>query len=459
MRWIDIILPEPTMHQELDSRLAVAADLAAEIPALQEQYGLDSVRVLEVMTQAGQELFQGIVAADPGAFSSSRGSESREIPALGQPGHDELVGYHIVTVPAWVGLPWSWLHNGVGFLFEKHPVCSATRGSHLPNGNLHRPWMQRLTRARFLVGEKGGSTLNETISQLRPAGAGRPEILFVPGHTDRERRKLIYREAELIEAALEHGCRGETLLHLDLPLEPVTPSDLVKQSIQYQAIHFAGPTSQPARSSDSYGEYWMNCLIEETTLPDAHKLEDALGLEGEVLGVDPVTSLLDDIVERYETTGSILDMVSVPLDESAGSTGAGADSRTVGGDRFDRPARPDAPSRSWLLDDGPVNPENLERGGILPPLIFSNSYQALPALGHRFVRAGASTFIGPTVPLFSRPARIFAGHCYGAMGQGWCAAAAVWKASQDCRKELGADHPAWLSYGIQGYGQLAVQYL
>ena len=41
MRWIDIILPEPTLHQELDGRLTAAAELAAQIPPLQEQYGLD----------------------------------------------------------------------------------------------------------------------------------------------------------------------------------------------------------------------------------------------------------------------------------------------------------------------------------------------------------------------------------------------------------------------------------
>ena len=441
MRWIDIILPDPTMHQELDSRMAAAADLAAEIPALQAKYGLDSLRVIDVMTRAGQELFQGIISADSGAFSFARGSESREIPALGQSGHDELMGYHIVTAGAWVGLPWSWLHNGVGFLYEKHPIWAATHRSSLPGDNMHRPWMQRLTRAKFLVGEQGGSTLKETISQLRLTGVGCPEILFVPGHTDRKRRKLIYREAELIEGAIEHGCQGETLLHLDLPLEPVTPSDLVKQGFQYQAIHFAGPTSQPARPGDPFGEYWMNFLIDENVLTDTNELEDALGMEGEVLGVDPVTSLLDDIVARYESSGSVLDPVSVSSGGSARKVISGS------------------PSNSWLLDDGPVHPENMERGGILPPLIFSNSYRALPELGHRFVRAGASTFIGPVVPLFSRPARIFAGHCYGAMGQGWCAAAAVWKASRTCRQELGVDHPAWLSYGVQGYGQLALQYL
>ncbi len=441
MRWIDIILPEPTIHQELDTRLAAAADLAGEIPALQDQYGLDSVRVIEVMTKAGQELFKGIIAVDPEAFSSSRGSKSAQNPALGQHKHHDLVVYHILTAPPCAGLPWSWLHNGLGFVYEKHPICSAIHGTSLPEGSMHRPWMQRLTRARFLVGEDGGNSLKETISQLKSDGANRPEILFIPGHTDRKRRKLIYREAELIEGAVEHGCQGETLLHLDFPLQPITPSDLIMKGLQYQAIHFAGPTSQPARQSDPYGEYWMNCLIEETTLPDAHELEDALGMEGEVLGVDPVTSLLDDIVERYEKAGSVLASVA------------------VGGGQCGRPTNADTNARSWLLDDGPVNPENMERVGTLPPLIFSNSYKALPELGHRFIRSGASTFIGPVVPLFSRPARIFAGHCYGAMGQGWGAASAVWKASQTCRRELGADHPAWLSYGIQGYGQLALQYL
>jgi hypothetical protein len=446
MRWIDITLPDPTMHQELDSRMAAAAALVAKIPPLQVQFGLDSPRVLAVMAEVGQELFQGIKAVDLGSFDTSRCPESNEIPALGQRGHDELVGYHIVTAEAWVGLPWIWLHNGLGFLYEKYPVCSSTRSSHLPHGQNQRPWMQRLTRARFLVGDQGGSSVRETLNQLRPVGVGRPEILFIPGHTDRERLKLIYREAELIDGALEHRCQGETLLHLDVPLAPVTPSDLVRQGLQYQAIHFAGPTSQPARSQDLQGEFWMNRLVEETAQQENHELEDALGMEGEVLGVDPVTSLLDDIVQRYEQAESHLDMVH-------------AEAALVGGDGFFVPSVPSVSTRSWLLADGPVHPENLERGGTLPPFIFSNSYQALPSLGHRFVKAGASTFVGPVVPLFSRPARIFAGHYYRAMGQGWCAGAALWKASRECRRELGDTHPAWLSYGILGYGQLALQYL
>ncbi len=95
----------------------------------------------------------------------------------------------------------------------------------------------------------------------------------------------------------------------------------------------------------------------------------------------------------------------------------------------------------------------------MPPLVFSNSFCALPELGHRFIHSGASTFIGPVVPLFSRPARIFAGYFYQALGEGWSAGAAVWKAAQDCRAEFGDEHPVWLSYGVQGYGTLALPYL
>ena len=63
------------------------------------------------------------------------------------------------------------------------------------------------------------------------------------------------------------------------------------------------------------------------------------------------------------------------------------------------------------------------------------------------------------MPLFSRPARIFAGHFYQALGGGWNAGAAVWKAAGACRQEFGKKHPVWLSYGTQGYGSLALPYL
>jgi hypothetical protein len=83
----------------------------------------------------------------------------------------------------------------------------------------------------------------------------------------------------------------------------------------------------------------------------------------------------------------------------------------------------------------------------------------VPELGSRFVRAGTSTFVGPLVPLYSSPARLYAGHLYRGMGRGWCAGAAAWWAAAECRRQLGSEHPAWLSYGVLGFGSLSLQYL
>ncbi len=78
--------------------LAAAADLAAQIPPLQEQYGLDSLRVLELMATAGQELFQGHHSGRSRRPFPTPGSDPGETgPLLGEPDHDDLVGYHIVT--------------------------------------------------------------------------------------------------------------------------------------------------------------------------------------------------------------------------------------------------------------------------------------------------------------------------------------------------------------------------
>ena len=451
MRWLDITLPEPGNCQEFDAQLAAAHELAGSVVEIQELHGLDSFRILDLMREVGQILFQAVATADQEAFSPARVEQNRSLPKLGQPDHDALTGYHIVAGTEHLSLPWTWLHNGLEFLFEKHPICASLTGAELLPGQEDRPWMQRMTRSRFLVGEDGSSSLRDTVAQLRPDGGLMPELLFVPGHSDRQTRRMIYREAEAITAALEDGFMGTTLTSVKVPASPVTPNDLRLQGPGYQIIHFAGPTGQPARSDDAQGEYWMTRLIEETTAWQDRELEDLLGMEGEVLGVDPITSLLDQATDNYERQGPPPAPVTVGHDAAANSSGAGS--------LQGPPTQHDQAPRSWLLDDGPVQPESMGLSGNLPPLIFSNSYRALPELGQRFTQQGASTFIGPVVPLLSRPARLFAGYCYHAMGEGWCAGAAVWKAAMSCRQELGADHPAWLSYGIQGYGSLALQYL
>ncbi len=113
----------------------------------------------------------------------------------------------------------------------------------------------------------------------------------------------------------------------------------------------------------------------------------------------------------------------------------------------------------WLLEDGPVQPEELARDGGLPPLVFSNSYLSLPELGSRFLGAGASTFVGPVAAVMSRPAREFAARFYACLADGYCAAAALRAAALACRERYGEEHPVWLSYGLLGYGSLALQYL
>ena len=440
MRWIDIILPEPGTDQALDQGLAEAGALAARYQAVQERDGLDAASLLPVMEQAGRCLFAQLVRSVPRAFDPGRAAATLDLPEVGERSHDALVGFHLVVDAAWLGLPWTWLHNGLNFVLEQHPLCASLRPASLPPAPARRPWMQRQVRAGFLVGEGGAQDLRAIRDQLLAPDARLPELLFVPGHTDPRMRRLIYREAEAIADALAGAGAGGPLAKLEVPTDAVTPGLLCEQNMAYQVLHFAGPTSAPARHDDTLGEYWMNRLLEETSFPDDESVAEALGCEGEILGVDPVTALLDDVCERHDRQTA---RVAAGLRADADDTGAVAPRRGA----------------SWLLDDGPVAPETLGHSAQLPPLVVSNSWCAAPELGARFLRAGASTFVGPVVPLFSRPARLYAGHFYAGLGRGWCAGAAAWQAAALCRRELGAGHPAWLSYSVLGFGSLALQYL
>lgn len=442
MRWIDIILPEPETDQEFDARMAEALYLVNAVLELQQKEGLDSPAVPERMAEVGRALFRALSEHDPAALSPDR-QDGKVIPTpeIGHPDHDGLVGYQIVTTGPWAGLPWNWLHNGIGFIFQKHPICVAEHSAELPAAAEQRPWMARCRRASFLVGEDGESDLYHTLDQVRFGHEAQPEILFVAGHTEQQMRRLIRREAEAIEGTLVSERLGCRLAGMTIPGESLTPAQLQAQGLNYQAIHFAGPTSMPAQVEDTQGEYWMNNLIEEINSPRDQEVEEAMGVEGELVGVDPITALLDSVGDKYDREGV---------------DGAGAPEKPFAPPPREAGPRPGNP---WLLDDGPVDPEGMSRAGGVPPLVFSNSHRALPELGARFTDAGASTFIGPVVPIFSRPARIYASYMYRSLGDGWCAGAAVWHAAKQIRKELGSDHPAWLSYGVRGYGCLAMQYL
>lgn len=454
MRWIDIILPEPNNHQKLDTLLAEAVEKLALLQEIQKRDGLDNVSVVQHMALVGGALFQAVTEVEPQAFHASEDKPCFQLPDLGDAQHDDLVGYHLVLDAQWTKLPWNWLHNGIEFLLAKHPIVTSDRTAHIPQDQQLRPWMQRCQRAAFLVADDGESTLAGTLDQLRPDELASPEFLFVPGHTDDKIRRMIYREAEAIEGAITGTILNDPLAKFKIPNAPITPGELGSLCLGYQALHFAGPVSYPAVGEKDQQPDWMDTIVQEALAPTESELEDAMGMEGEVLGVDPITSLLDDVSHRYEET-----QMAGGFTQEKHNTSGESGSSSSGPSGMESSASPHSGSSPWLLDDGPVGPESLGIFGVMPPLVYSNSYCALPQLGQRFIAAGASTFIGPVVPLFSRPARIFSGYCYQALGDGWCAGAAVWKAAQNCQKELGKDHPAWLSYGVHGYGSLALQYL
>ena len=406
MHWIDISLPPTGTCPETDRRLDEARSLTDEIPDLQEQKGLDNPAVTVAMEEVGRLLFSAVTAHDAEAFCPDPDRP-------GTPSNDQQrLGYHLVADRHQGGLPWHWLHNGVEFLLEKYGISVAEQGSRVPEVDPPRLWMQRHSDALF--GNEDSADMS------RP----RPEILFVPGHGRDEIRRLMFREAEGIDAALEAVAPPRGRLRIP---GAVTPGLLAARAMLYQALHFAAPTSQPPEVSGAGENRWLAGLIAAAGHPDATTVDELVGQDLEILGVDPVEVALDQALEAYQRHG-------VPASVASGAT--------------------TSTSSAWLLDDGPVSPEHLGRDGCLPPLVFSNSWCSLHWLGQRFLDAGASTFIGTAIPLFSRPARLFAALFYGFLGDQHDAGGAHRQAALSLREKLGPEHPAWLAYGIQGYGAL-----
>ncbi len=467
MRWIDIELPVAGTSQKLDALLDEATILTSGISELQQHEGLDGVLVTERMAAVGRLLFQALVAGDPQAFRPQDNRAGARVPNLGPTDIDPLVGYHIVTVPPRLMLPWSWLHNGVGFLLEHHPLCSSQVSSQIPEADTPRPWMQRYSEQLFQASNGG---FGHSSDRQRPPNAAVPEIFFVPGHCQEKIRRLIYREAEGIGSALAAARTSRARLHV--PDVALTPRDLVTHSLLVQALHYAGPTSQPPEAGlDSDG--WLTDLLADAAPSPDEQIADMTGLELDAVGIDPVDALLDRVVESYEQADTPLAPVAAagssasPIDAAttdpvgSGQLGSGTNTgeTTTGRAGSGERARSATNDGSWLLDDGPVRPECMARDGNVPPLIFSNSYLSLPTLGARFLAAGASAFIGPVAPLYSRPARLYAARFYDFLADGLCTGAALRAAALALRDKNGAEHPAWLSYGMVGYGALALQYL
>jgi hypothetical protein len=417
MRWIDVKLPPRETCPETDRLLVEARTLAESIPALQERQGLDTPAVLHRIEQTGHLLFRAVTVHDPAAFRPGSDREGGRAPACGCPEIDQELGYHLVTPPDRTGLPWHWLHSGVSFLLESGPICAAEHGSRVPEIDPPRPWMQRHSHALFAD------------EADRPERRTCPEILFVPGHGRDEVRRLIFREAEGIDHALQAAAPAAARLRIP---GAVTPGLLAARAMLYQGLHFAAPTSQPPEVSRAGENRWLAGLMAAASDAevDAAAVDDLVGLEPEILGVDPIDAALDQATIRHASRGG-----AAARDPASAGPGT-------------------AVAAGWLLEDGAVVPERLGRGGGLPALVFSNSWCSLAWLGQRFRAAGASTFVGTAIPVFSRPARVFAALYYQYLSSGLSAAGAHRQACLALRERLGPEHPAWLAHGLQGYGSL-----
>lgn len=498
MRWLDIDLTGPGLPAGAEGLLAAVAARRREVPALQEQAGADSPAVVRLMAELGRLLFQAVTAAQPQAFSTAREGSGAVDPWTGVTETDHVVGYHLVVHPAHLDLPWIWLHNGLEFLLERAPLAVSLHGSRLSVARLERAWMARHRDTLFTQHALGARPLAAWLDALRPRECADPEILFLAGHCDEDVRPLLFREADAIRRALDAAPLARPLARLAVPDGAVTPGLLRRRGPTFQGYHFAGPTVRPplapaemawerleslglgpandgapdaeaphADAADALGAGpWPDAVDAASPLPPL----DLVG-ELELVGVDPVTALLDELEERAERRRAGADAASASRATAAPGAAAGAATgaaaqRAQGAGAAAGPAASGAGGSSvatagapWLLEDGPVQPEELARDGGLPPLVFSNSYLSLPELGSRFLGAGASTFVGPVAAVMSRPAREFAARFYACLADGYCAAAALRAAALACRERYGEEHPVWLSYGLLGYGSLALQYL
>lgn len=409
MRWIDVILPPVGICPETDRLLVEARTLTDDIPALQERHGLDTPAVVQRLEHIGQLLFKALTVHDPAAFRPDPARDGAQTPPCGHTDADQGLGYHLVTPSEWAGLPWHWLHSGVSFLLETGPICAAMHGARVPEIDPPRLWMQRHSDALF--------------GETRAARGHRscPEILFVPGHGREEIRRLIFREAEGIDNALRVSAPPAARLRMP---GAVTPGLLAARAMLYQGLHFAAPTSQPPEVTHAGENRWLAGLMAAAGHDDAQSVDELVGLEPEVLGIDPVEVALDQALAAHVQRSTTV---------TVGCSTAG--------------------KAGWLLEDGTVLPECLGRSG-LPPLVFSNSWCSLAWLGQRFCHAGVSTFVGTALPVFSRPARLFAAMFYQYLGSGFDVGNAHRQTSLALRENLGPQHPGWLAYGLQGYGSL-----
>ena len=428
MWWLDINLRTET-REAVAALLTRAAERYRDLELLQKRVGSDSPLVLGALEDIGQLLFRAVSGIDPAAFSPQRTEGTTRCPGHGRDGTREAIGYHLVVDPSDLALPWTALHNGVRFLIERHPICAATHGSRpASEPPLARPWMLRWHENAVTEDCLGPAAIGELVERFRPEPCAEPGVRFLGGWPGYGPHRL--HEREQIADALETTVDGRRLARLDVPTGAPTPAEIVRAAHAYKAIHYAGTTSIAAagRRVRQPGLNW------DTPVPaPALEIPDEDDLE--VVGVDPVTSLLDQISAKAEAGR----LSRAPLDDQRTPVAAEAG--------------------AWQMEDGVLSPEDFAAAGVAPELVFANHRLGLTSLGARFLAAGASACVGPQLALASERATDFASAFYREMARGLSAGEALRGAALACRAVWGGHHPGWLAYGIVGHGALALQYL
>lgn len=411
MRWIEI--DATSLDLQARDLLDAVRQRQAELPGLQEDMGLDSPLIVRFLEEQGQLLFRAVTACTPDAFAVEADQDA------------EPFGYHLRIDAADADLPWSCLHNGLRFVLETAPICAAPWSAATDDAPRPRQWMRRLRESRFAASALGESAPAEVARRYRPEGCADPEILFVDGRRSGAGHARAWEEREDLDAMLEAPAAGSRLATLASPSGTPGPAEILRGGHRFQGFHYANLTHRrrdDASVSPGELDLW----------PDAG---DQPGGDLELAGMDPVESLLDEVNARAERD---LAPTWSPQSETTAATLA-------------RPA--------WEFEDGPLRPEDLAAHDAAPPLVFSNSYLSLPELGGRFLSAGTSTFVGTQALVSTADARTFAADVYAHLSRGATTADAVREAALAARDRLGADHPLWLSYGVVGAGDLALQYL
>ena len=450
MRWIDIDLHSGTLASGPAVSLERTAARLEQLADLQRREGLDSPVLLRFMATIGQQLFRAVASSRHDAFAPDCDScGAKEPPWPGQDAGQSMVGYHLIVDQAWLGLPWTWLHNGLHFLIEKSPICVDAGGSD-PANNSDRPWIRRRSDIVFAAEALGPEPLSAVVARLRPEGCAEPEILFLNGSGPAAASVKSRGEVVLVREALENTISGCVLARMQKAGSGIAPGELGRLGIRYQGFHFAGTTATPG--SRPLGD----SLAASCAEPEADKPHTS-GLAVAEPTAEQENAAAADVPGSRSPGDGKTEAVTALMAEIAGASNQPLNRRRgLSGIRL--PASTE-PVGVWLLEDGPFRPEDLARGDNAPALVFSNSFRSLPDLGGRFLACGVSAFVGTHMAIKPDFAAAFAADFYRSLSKGTGVAAACREAALIARDRHGDHNPAWLAYGVAGSGTLALPFL